>query len=116
MAELLVRSALIGVSSEWLGDYSSNPARIRDVCESSQKMNWLRDAVESVEREYPAGTMVRVELESDPETVGFWLNVCASTTASTEVALAAHDRVVDSWVLAAATKERPLICFTFNLL
>ena len=116
MAELLVRSAPIGESAEWLGDASSNPSKIRDVCDNAQKMDLLRDAVESVEREYPAGTMVRVEVESDPEAVGFWLNVCASTTASTEIALAAHDRVVDGWIATASTEERPPICFTFDLL
>ncbi len=116
MADLLLRSASIRESSEWLGDTSSNPSKIRDVCDSPRKMDSLRDAVEAVEREYPAGTTVRVEVESDPEAVGFWLNVCASTTASTEVALAAHDRVVDAWMLTASTKERPPICFTFNLL
>lgn len=99
---------------DWLTDFASQPSEVLRICDSPDKSRLLQLAIGIAKGEYPSGSIVRVEIENDPEGERESLSIRSTAKASIDEVLVIHDRVVEKWIGAAPASLCNFICFTFG--
>lgn len=89
---------------------------IIEFCSRERITSYLPTAINSIERNFPSISELKIEVEQDPETDEEWLVLNVTIRGEVDEVLSQYDKYIDYWVSTVPWPERQKIRLLYNII
>jgi hypothetical protein len=89
---------------------------IIEFCSRERITSYLPSAINSIERNFPTTSELKIEVEQDPETDEEWLVLNVTTRGEVDEVLNHYDKYINYWVSTVPWPERQKIRLLYNII